>query len=130
MNASKEDRALAPQAISLGGAPQACLKVEQTSYAYAATDRSAPEFTLGPVSFEAKEHALVAILGPNASGKSTLLKLLAGLEGLLLDPVYTGKAMAGLLDGVGRDRFDEGPIIFLHTGGAPALFAYNAAFQA
>jgi len=55
------------------------LTVEQASYAYAATDRSAPKFALGPISFEAREHELVAILGPNASGKSTLLTLLAGL---------------------------------------------------
>jgi iron complex transport system ATP-binding protein len=55
------------------------LKVEQASYAYAATDRSAPKFTLGPTSFEAQHRELVAILGPNASGKSTLLKLLAGV---------------------------------------------------
>ena len=54
--------------------------------------------------------------------------LLASQEGLLLDPVYTGKAMAGLLDGIGRQRFEDGPIIFLHTGGAPALFAYDSAF--
>jgi iron complex transport system ATP-binding protein len=56
------------------------LKVEQASYAYAATDRSAPKFTLGPASFEAGQRELVSILGPNASGKSTLLRLLAGLE--------------------------------------------------
>jgi iron complex transport system ATP-binding protein len=55
------------------------LKVEQASYAHLASDRSAPTFTLGPVSFEAEGHELVAILGPNASGKSTLLTLLAGL---------------------------------------------------
>jgi cobalamin transport system ATP-binding protein len=54
------------------------LKVEQASFAYAATDKSAPKFTLGPVSFEARQHELMAILGPNASGKSTLLGLLAG----------------------------------------------------
>nr|BFD38994.1 D-cysteine desulfhydrase [Pseudomonas sp. FFPRI_1] len=65
---------------------------------------------------------------PNA-GTLAAVKLLASQEGLLLDPVYTGKAMAGLLDGVGRQRFDEGPIIFLHTGGAPALFAYAGAFS-
>lgn len=54
------------------------------------------------------------------------IKLLARLEGILLDPVYTGKAMAGLIDGVAQKRFkDEGPIIFVHTGGAPALFAYH-----
>lgn len=61
---------------------------------------------------------------PNA-GTLAAVKLVAGQEGLLLDPVYTGKAMAGLLDGIGRQRFDDGPIIFLHTGGAPALFAYK-----
>ncbi|NBA97240.1 D-cysteine desulfhydrase [Pseudomonas sp. R5(2019)] len=60
---------------------------------------------------------------PNA-GTLAAIKLLASQEGLLLDPVYTGKAMAGLLDGLGRQRFGEGPLIFLHTGGAPALFAY------
>lgn len=56
------------------------LKVEQASFAYAATDRSAPKFTLGPVTFEAQRHELIAILGPNASGKSTLLGLLAGMH--------------------------------------------------
>ena len=56
------------------------LKVEQASYAYAATDRSAPKFALGPVSFQAQQRELLAILGPNASGKSTLLTLIAGLN--------------------------------------------------
>lgn len=56
------------------------LKVEQASYAYAATDRSAPKFALGPVSFETQQRELLAILGPNASGKSTLLTLIAGLN--------------------------------------------------
>ena len=56
------------------------LRVEQASYAYAATDRSAPKFALGPVSFQAQQRELLAILGPNASGKSTLLTLIAGLN--------------------------------------------------
>ena len=60
--------------------PRVRLKVEQASFAYSPTDRSAPTFTLGPASFEAHPHELVAILGPNASGKSTLLRLLAGLS--------------------------------------------------
>jgi iron complex transport system ATP-binding protein len=68
------------QSVPFGKEPQALLKVEQASYAYAATDRSAPKFTLGPASFEAAQRELVSILGPNASGKSTLLRLLAGLE--------------------------------------------------
>ncbi|HBO0702386.1 TPA: D-cysteine desulfhydrase [Enterobacter kobei] len=62
---------------------------------------------------------------PNEEGMEAV-KLLARLEGILLDPVYTGKAMAGLIDGITQKRFkDEGPILFVHTGGAPALFAYH-----
>ncbi|GAB7480776.1 D-cysteine desulfhydrase [Enterobacter asburiae] len=62
---------------------------------------------------------------PNEEGMEAV-KLLARLEGILLDPVYTGKAMAGLIDGIAQKRLkDEGPILFVHTGGAPALFAYH-----
>jgi D-cysteine desulfhydrase family pyridoxal phosphate-dependent enzyme len=57
--------------------------------------------------------------------------LLARLEGLLLDPVYTGKAMAGLIGLIRQGRFKAGErIVFLHSGGAPALFAYRSVFQA
>ncbi|MEE7530112.1 D-cysteine desulfhydrase [Klebsiella huaxiensis] len=62
---------------------------------------------------------------PNDEGMDAV-RLLAQLEGILLDPVYTGKAMAGLIDGINQNRFkDDGPILFIHTGGAPALFAYH-----
>ncbi|CAM4008529.1 D-cysteine desulfhydrase [Rahnella bruchi] len=62
---------------------------------------------------------------PNEAGMAAV-KLLAEQEAMLLDPVYTGKAMAGLLDGIERGLFpEEGPILFIHTGGAPALFAYH-----
>jgi iron complex transport system ATP-binding protein len=74
---------ISPQAASPGmpekQAPPARLKVEQASYAYSATDRDAPLFALGPASFQVHPRELVAILGPNASGKSTLLRLLAGV---------------------------------------------------
>ena len=51
--------------------------------------------------------------------------LLARLEGLLFDPVYSGKALAGLIDLVRNGFFDGAEnIVFLHTGGAAALFAY------
>ncbi len=54
------------------------------------------------------------------------IRLLAQLEGLLLDPVYTGKAMAGLVAMIREGRFsDEQNVVFLHTGGWPALFAYE-----
>ena len=51
---------------------------------------------------------------------------LARTEGMLLDPVYTGKAWSGLLQGLEQDWFGtEGDIIFVHTGGAAALFAID-----
>jgi len=53
------------------------------------------------------------------------IRAVAGLEGILLDPVYTGKAMAGLLDLARQGRWRTGEAVaFLHTGGIPALFAY------
>ena len=53
------------------------------------------------------------------------IKLLARTEGILLDPVYTGKAMAGLLDLINKGYFKKGEnILFVHTGGSPALYHY------
>ena len=57
---------------------EARLSVEQVSYAYSANPSQAPLFTLEATSFQAKPGEVLAILGPNASGKSTLLKLIAG----------------------------------------------------
>jgi len=51
--------------------------------------------------------------------------MLARYEGLLFDPVYSGKALAGMIDYIRQGRFAAGQkIIFLHTGGSAALFAY------
>jgi len=58
------------------------------------------------------------------------VRLLAREEGVLLDPVYTGKAMAGLIDLARRGVFKKGDnVLFLHTGGSPALYAYQAILQ-
>ena len=54
------------------------LSVEQVSYAYAPNPQQAPLFTLEATSFHAKAGEIVAILGPNASGKSTLLQIISG----------------------------------------------------
>lgn len=57
------------------------------------------------------------------------VRLLAATEGVLLDPSYTGKAMAGLIDLVRQGVFPAGSnILFVHTGGYPALFASTDLF--
>jgi 1-aminocyclopropane-1-carboxylate deaminase/D-cysteine desulfhydrase-like pyridoxal-dependent ACC family enzyme len=54
------------------------------------------------------------------------LRLLATTEGILLDPVYTAKAMAGLIHDAGEGRLGrDDTVVFLHTGGLPAVFAYR-----
>ena len=58
--------------------PHLRINVEQASYAYSARKKAAPLFTLEATTFQAREREFVAILGPNASGKSTLLRLIAG----------------------------------------------------
>ena len=53
------------------------------------------------------------------------VKMVAETEAILLDPVYTGKTMAGLIDLVRSGFFaKEETILFVHTGGSPALYAY------
>ena len=55
------------------------------------------------------------------------VRMLAQVEGILLDPVYTGKAMAGLIALVRGGTFKAGQrVLFVHTGGAPALYAYQS----
>ena len=72
-------------------------------------------------------------VGPGYSlptaGMVEAVKLLARTEAVLLDPVYTGKAMAGLIDQVRKGFFKKGEnVIFVHTGGSPALYAYLDCF--
>jgi 1-aminocyclopropane-1-carboxylate deaminase/D-cysteine desulfhydrase-like pyridoxal-dependent ACC family enzyme len=58
------------------------------------------------------------------------IELVARTEGILLDPVYTGRAMAGLIDLIRKGEFGKDEtIIFWHTGGSPALFAYAKQFS-
>ena len=62
---------------------------------------------------------------PSSPGLEAIRRL-ARLEGILLDPVYTAKAFAGLLDLVERNEIGRNEaLIFLHTGGLPALFAFS-----
>lgn len=73
-------------------------------------------------------------VGPGYSlpteGMIEAVTLFAAEEAILLDPVYSGKAAAGLLDLVRRNTFKKGDnVVFLHTGGSPALYAYLETFR-
>ncbi|MFT4247851.1 MAG: D-cysteine desulfhydrase family protein [Pseudomonas sp.] len=62
---------------------------------------------------------------PTAAGNAAIA-LVARSEGIVLDPVYSGKCMAGLIDLIGRREIAaDATVVFLHTGGSPALFAYR-----
>ncbi len=61
---------------------------------------------------------------PTPQGREAI-EVLARTEGVLLDPVYTGKAFAMLLGRIRRDELtDDADVVFVHTGGTPGLFAY------
>ena len=63
-------------------------------------------------------------------GMIEAVTMLARLEGILLDPVYSGKGMAGLIDLVRKGHFRKGQnVVFLHTGGSVALYGYMHAFK-
>ena len=64
--------------------------------------------------------------GVPTEGMNDAVLLLARLEGLLFDPVYSGKGLAGLIDLIDQGLFKKGQnIVFVHTGGAAGLFAYR-----
>ncbi len=93
------------------------LSVEQVSYAYAPNPSQAPLFTLEALSFQAKPGEIVAILGPNACGKSTLLKLISGsLEPLSGRIFLNGFATNALETRIRAQRIalvqQESPLLF------------------
>ncbi|OED45192.1 D-cysteine desulfhydrase [Chromatiales bacterium (ex Bugula neritina AB1)] len=58
------------------------------------------------------------------------IKMFSQLESILLDPVYSGKGAAGLIDLIRKGHFSKNDrVVFLHTGGAAALFGYTRAFE-
>ncbi len=69
--------------------------------------------------------------GQPTQGTLDAISLIARREGVLLDPVYSGKGLAGLIGLVGQNFFEtDKDVVFLHTGGSAALFAYDAQLTA
>ena len=68
--------------------------------------------------------------GVPTPGMIEAVTMMARLEGILLDPVYSGKGMAGLIDLCRKGHFKKGQnVVFLHTGGSVALYGYMDAFK-
>ena len=65
---------------------------------------------------------------PTESGLEAI-RMFAELEGILLDPCYSAKGAAGLIDLARKDEFKDERVVFLHTGGAAALGGYDFAFD-
>jgi iron complex transport system ATP-binding protein len=108
--------------VSAKGVRAVRLNVEQASFAYAASEQSAPTFTLGATSFQARERELVAILGPNASGKSTLLRLVSGTIAPLSGRVELDGQETSRLDSRTRAQriavvHQESPILYAALAG-------------
>jgi 1-aminocyclopropane-1-carboxylate deaminase/D-cysteine desulfhydrase-like pyridoxal-dependent ACC family enzyme len=58
------------------------------------------------------------------------IRMAASLEGLLFDPVYSGKALAAMIDQITLGNLrDHQDVILIHTGGSPALYVYGQAFD-
>jgi 1-aminocyclopropane-1-carboxylate deaminase/D-cysteine desulfhydrase-like pyridoxal-dependent ACC family enzyme len=74
------------------------------------------------------EDAYAGQYGVPTEGGLEAIRLLAQTEGILVDPVYSGKAMAGLIDHIRQGKFNpEQTVVFIHTGGTPALFSHASA---
>jgi 1-aminocyclopropane-1-carboxylate deaminase/D-cysteine desulfhydrase-like pyridoxal-dependent ACC family enzyme len=75
--------------------------------------------------FETDDRFIGERYGVASPASLEAVHLLAKTEGILIDPVYTGKGLAGLIAHIRQGQLDPTvPVIFLHTGGAPALFAF------
>ena len=96
-----------------------------TDIANATAQRLGLDLRCRPSDFKVRYGYLGAGYGVVGELEREAIRLTATLEGILLDPVYTARAMGGLIDMIRRKEFPSGAnVLFWHTGGAPALFAY------
>jgi D-cysteine desulfhydrase/L-cysteate sulfo-lyase len=92
----------------------------QTAERLSLSIRVAPEDVLNFSTFVGERYGV-----PNAAGNEAV-KLFAQTEGLILDPVYTGKAAAGMLAHIRAGMFTpDDSLVFVHTGGSPAIFTHS-----
>ena len=104
--------------------PEDWLRSHVSALASATSERLGPRIEFTPDDVLANDHYCRAGYGVLTGAEREAVRLFARCEGLLLDPVYTGRAAAGLIDLIRKGFFrkDE-TVLFWHTGGQPALFA-------
>jgi D-cysteine desulfhydrase family pyridoxal phosphate-dependent enzyme len=103
---------------------QAELKQTVTRLCHEAADRIGEHSTISPDDIQVNAEFLGEGYGVMGAAEREAILLFARTEGMLLDPVYTGRAAAGLIALIRRGFFKpEETVLFWHTGGTPALFA-------
>jgi D-cysteine desulfhydrase family pyridoxal phosphate-dependent enzyme len=100
------------------------LKEHVSVLASSASEKLGPRIEFNPGDVLANDNYCRAGYGVLTDSERGAIHLFATSEGLLLDPVYTGRAAAGLVDLIQKGFFKKGDtVLFWHTGGQPALFA-------
>jgi len=104
--------------------PETWLKSHVSELATKASEKLGERLEFGPADVLANDRYCRAGYGVLTEAERDAVRLFARTEGLLLDPVYTGRAAAGMIDLIRTGFFKkEETILFWHTGGQPALFA-------
>jgi D-cysteine desulfhydrase family pyridoxal phosphate-dependent enzyme len=110
--------------------PEEWLKTRVSELASDASERLGERIDFTPADVVANADYCKAGYGVLTDAEREAVKLFAKHEGLLLDPVYTGRAAAGMIDLIRKEFFKKDEtILFWHTGGTPALFAEKYANQ-
>lgn len=104
--------------------PDLQLKAHVAELATATVDFLGEKLVFDPQEIMVSSDYVGAGYGVMAQPEINAIRMFARYEGLLLDPVYTGRAAAGLIDLIGKGFFKPGEmVLFWHTGGTPALFS-------
>jgi D-cysteine desulfhydrase len=104
--------------------PEAKLKTHVAALASDASEKFGPRIQFSPDEILANDRYCQAGYGVFGEGERQAIALFAQNEGILLDPVYTGRAAAGMIDLIRQGFFKKDEtVLFWHTGGQPALFA-------
>ncbi len=104
--------------------PQQDLQERVARLASQASERLGPPLEFSPQDILVNDDYAAPGYGILTQAEQEAISLFAKYEGLLLDPVYTGRAVAGLIDLIRKGFFKKSEtVLFWHTGGQPALFA-------